>query len=228
MKPTLDVLMSPKEAKAAVIAIKYSFNGDYLAVSYNNEYREFDLTNPEERELSQREPSFVMIFVNRISPKNPGLKLGSKDTYVKFMKLVLPLGDFVASASLRSKLAVTSCDFSDCDGYLQMSVQKINHDCVLDPATYTNAEDCFVIWDIANNLMVQNFEQLGNTKWPEWSMAPAINARYHGTEIDQDDGVKERELLFKELCFMSRVSRFSLLDAAICGSQQGKLYLFRF
>jgi len=52
MRPSLDVLMSPKEAKAAVIAIKYSFNGDYLAVSYNNEYHESDITNPEQRELS--------------------------------------------------------------------------------------------------------------------------------------------------------------------------------
>lgn len=35
--PSLTVLMSPKEAKAAVICIKFSFRGDYLAVSYNNE-----------------------------------------------------------------------------------------------------------------------------------------------------------------------------------------------
>jgi hypothetical protein len=48
-----------------------------------------------------------MIYVNRISPKNPGLKLGSRDTYVKLLKLVLPLGDFVSSAGLRSQLAVT-------------------------------------------------------------------------------------------------------------------------
>jgi hypothetical protein len=32
--------MSPKESKASVVCLKYSFNGDYLAVSYNNEYRE--------------------------------------------------------------------------------------------------------------------------------------------------------------------------------------------
>ena len=43
MIPTLDVMMSPKESKSAVVAIKYSFEGDFLAVSYNNEYRECDL-----------------------------------------------------------------------------------------------------------------------------------------------------------------------------------------
>ena len=37
--PTLDVLMCPKEAKASVINIKFSNEGSYLAVSYNNEYK---------------------------------------------------------------------------------------------------------------------------------------------------------------------------------------------
>jgi hypothetical protein len=37
--PTLDVKMSPKEAKATVIAIKFSFRGDFLAISFNNESR---------------------------------------------------------------------------------------------------------------------------------------------------------------------------------------------
>lgn len=38
--PTLDILMSPKEAKAAIVCIKFSYRGDYLAVSFNNEYKE--------------------------------------------------------------------------------------------------------------------------------------------------------------------------------------------
>jgi hypothetical protein len=59
-------------------------------------------------------------------------------------------------------------------------------------------------------------------------MAPAINARFQGTEINCEDGIKERELLFKELAFMSKISRFSVLDFGLCGSQQGGLYLFRF
>jgi WD40 repeat protein len=37
--PTLEVVMSPKEAKAAVVTMKFSYRGDYLAVSFNNEYR---------------------------------------------------------------------------------------------------------------------------------------------------------------------------------------------
>jgi len=59
-----------------------------------------------------------MIFVNRISGKNPGLKLGSRDTYVKLFKIALPINDFMVNSSLRFSLAVTTLDFSDCDGFL--------------------------------------------------------------------------------------------------------------
>jgi hypothetical protein len=38
--PNLDVVMSPKESKTAVICVKFSFKGDYLVVSYDNEHRE--------------------------------------------------------------------------------------------------------------------------------------------------------------------------------------------
>ena len=38
--PNLDVVMSPKESKTAVISLKFSFKGDYLVVSYDNEHRE--------------------------------------------------------------------------------------------------------------------------------------------------------------------------------------------
>lgn len=38
--PTLEVLISPKEAKASIVCMKFSYKGDYLAVSFNNEYTE--------------------------------------------------------------------------------------------------------------------------------------------------------------------------------------------
>jgi hypothetical protein len=37
--PALDVIMSPKESKSAIIAIKFSNKGDFLAISYDNEHR---------------------------------------------------------------------------------------------------------------------------------------------------------------------------------------------
>ena len=38
-KPSLDVIMSPKESKAAILAIKFSYKGDFFAVSYDNEHK---------------------------------------------------------------------------------------------------------------------------------------------------------------------------------------------
>jgi hypothetical protein len=49
-----------------------------------------------------------------------------------------------------------------------------------------------VIWDIKNNTMVTDFDQLSFTKWPDWSMAPALNCRFHGTDINLEDAIEER------------------------------------
>ena len=66
--------------------------------------------------------------------------------------------------------------------------------------------------------MVTNFELLKESLWPDWSIAAAINARIVGSDINVEDAIEERQLLFRELVHMSRVARFGLLDVAICGS----------
>jgi hypothetical protein len=75
--------------------------------------------------------------------------------------------------------------------------------------------------------MHTNFEGLKTTVWPDWSLAPAINARLHGSEFYLDDVVEARKVLFRELIFMSKVSQFSLQPNSICGSHNGELYIFR-
>ena len=65
------------------------------------------------------------------------------------MKLQVPLHDFQASASIRKQIAVTSFDFSDCDSYLQMCLQTVNHENIVDTQTYAFGENnIFVIWDV--------------------------------------------------------------------------------
>lgn len=59
-------------------------------------------------------------------------------------------------------------------------------------------------------------------------MAPSINARLQGTHIYMSNAEEERILLYKETVYMSQVARFGLLDDALCGNQDGNLYLFKF
>lgn len=40
--PTLDLVMSAYESKAAVLLVKFSNNGEFLAISYDNENKEDD------------------------------------------------------------------------------------------------------------------------------------------------------------------------------------------
>ena len=37
--PSLNVVMCPKEAKASIVCVKFSYLGAFLAVSFNNEYK---------------------------------------------------------------------------------------------------------------------------------------------------------------------------------------------
>ena len=69
-------------------------------------------------DIGSREPGFVIIYVNRHSLKNPGIRVNSEDPYVQLAKIVLPLADFQSSAYIRSLLAVTMMDFSEDDDYL--------------------------------------------------------------------------------------------------------------
>lgn len=43
--PSMRVVMCPKESKSSIINIRFSYKGDFLVVSYNNEYQLQDLLN---------------------------------------------------------------------------------------------------------------------------------------------------------------------------------------
>jgi len=45
-------------------------------------------------DIGSREPSFVLLYVNRHSMQNPGIGLNKKDPYLKLGKIILPLADF--------------------------------------------------------------------------------------------------------------------------------------
>ena len=64
--PTLNVIMCPKESKSSIISVKFSYKGDFLAVSYNNEYKLQDMLN--EAEVADEDnPLTQMTGSNRIS-----------------------------------------------------------------------------------------------------------------------------------------------------------------
>lgn len=69
-------------------------------------------------DMGSREPSFILLYVNRHSVRNPGVGLNKKDPYTKYMKIILPLADYQPSTYIRSLLAVTHIDFSEDDDFM--------------------------------------------------------------------------------------------------------------
>jgi len=74
--------------------MRFSYRGDYLAVAFNNEYRDESQKFDRTVGLETAQPSFIIIYVNRLSAKNPGIKLNSKDPYVKLLKFQIPFHNF--------------------------------------------------------------------------------------------------------------------------------------
>ena len=79
--------------------------------------------------MGKRDPSFVLIYVNKLSEQNPGLSMTSRDPFVKFQQVLIPLNELPgASAKVKNRLAVTKMDFSDSDRYIEMCSQIIDQD----------------------------------------------------------------------------------------------------
>ena len=66
--PTLSVIMCPKESNSSVVGIKYSFKGDFLAVSYNNEFKLQDQLD--EAEKVDHDNPMSKISMGNVGEKN--------------------------------------------------------------------------------------------------------------------------------------------------------------
>lgn len=113
--------MSPKEAKTAILTIKFSFRGDYLAVSYDNEQRHgmdgIASSLIGAREQDKQDTGFVLLYVNRLSNRNSVKQTYTKDPYIKLSKILPPTLDAsqAHAGQKTSQIAVSQMDFSEDD-----------------------------------------------------------------------------------------------------------------
>jgi WD40 repeat protein len=243
--PTLSVIMCPKESNSSIVNIKYSFKGDFLAVSYNNEFKlqdqldeaeKVDQDNPlsnmkmgnigerNQYKDEKREPAFGLIFVNRQSSKSTGRYI-SKDPYVKMQKILIRLEEYVSSAAIRNKMAITKMDFSEDDRYLETCAQVVDQD---NNIQLEAQEDIYIVWDISIGKFVQDLESLRYAEWPDWSLSSSLNARYVNKGFDKGTDEEEKRKFILEACAQTAVGRFTMSDNALCGSNFGELFAFRY
>jgi len=245
--PTLGVVMCPKDAKSSLLAIKFSYKGDFLAVSFNNEYKlsdapdeadQADQDNPlaqmtntnrkdaaDARDSGKRDPSFVYIYINKFSDQNRG-QMTSKDPFVKYQKVMIPLQDLGSAPNIKNKLAVTKMDFSDDDRYVEMCSQVVDKDNNVHMEQFH--EDIFVVWHIPSGEFEQDMEEFHRTIWPDWSLSSSINARYIDRKFNRGTDDEEKKKFLLEQCFMTNIARFHAIENAICGSVFGEIFAFRF
>lgn len=220
--PSLDIIMNPKESKGAVLCIRFSIRGDYLAVSYDNEK-----TGGRSGELrtTKFDASFVQLYVNRHSAKSLDNPSNSRMLYVKKMKIVLPIIDSQSSLEERNTTAVSQMDFSDDDLFLQMCSMKIDEENV---RNFEGGEDIFAVWDIENNELVNDYNQLKKSDWVSWTISNAIYARFLGNYLKSKNPEEDATLKVSENCIMSACQKFPTIMNGVCGNTFGDVFLFRF
>ena len=207
--PSLDIIMNPKESKGAVICIKFSARGDFLAVSFDNEKVSASIG---ELRATKFDTSFVQLYVNRHSSKAMNFQSNSKSLYLKAYKIVLPLADFHSSSESRNTTAVAQMDFSEDDLFIQMCSMRIDHEHVRD---YAGGEDIFAVWDIDNNELVNDYDQLKKSEWFSWTISNAIYARFLGNSLQAEKAEDEAKQRASENCIMSACQKFVNMPNAV-------------
>ena len=145
--------------------------------------------------------------------------------YVKLQKIVLPMSDFHAAAGVVHKnLAVVQMEFDEEDVFLFMMSMALDIELVRD---YTK-DDIIVMWDLVQNMLITDHDQLRRPKWPTFTLSNPVYARYQGNAILPESEEEEKKLRVQENCQMSALQRFFRSDNAVCGNVSGDLFLFRF
>lgn len=89
-----------------------------------------NLSKFNQKDSDKQDTGFVLLFVNRLSARNPGIRQQAKDPYVKMNKILPPTLDAsqAHSGAKVSHIAVTQMDFSEDDMFLEMCSQKVMSD----------------------------------------------------------------------------------------------------
>ena len=166
--------------------------------------------------------------MNRHSSKSINVSSNSKNLYIKKIKIVLPLADFNTSGETRNMTAVSQMDFSDDDLFLQLCSMKIDEDNVRNFDGGEGGDDIFAVWDIENNELVNDYNQLKKSEWISWTISNAINSRFLGNSLQAKTPEEESAAKIRENCIMSACQKFPTITNAVCGNTLGDIFLFRF
>ncbi len=210
--PKIDVLNYIKENNTP-LEIKFSFNGDLLAISYDNKRQN-------EKCLGG---SYVALFLLKSSKLNNFHKKVSgnqniDNVYNKLIDIFIPLSQYEQTNINKNESVCTSIDFSEDSSYVLLSSQKISDSFVKD-----GSDTIFIIWDIANNQIVIDQDLLLKIKFPSITLSNAVFAKNLNTILSQNG--EEDQL--KDLAIISTMWNMPTVDLCIGGNFFGDINIFR-
>ena len=144
----LDFKYSIRDSRGAAILIKFSADGDYMAISYDSEL--VPQTNQVGKSINVKHGvSFVQLYVHKLNKRNPSAAVKPKEEYVAFKTITFPSVRIQEPRSegddtLLKDQAFTHIEFSDDNKYMQLCYMPVSPNGKID----YSSEPQHILWDL--------------------------------------------------------------------------------
>ena len=166
----VDIVFTSRESNSAVLAIEFSWNEEYMAVSYDN-FRGDTRADAGPKGGSDTTHGFIMLYQQ--------VEGSSGLTYRKHSKIVYPFANIrdLASYPSRSECAATLIEFSRDSLFLGILHQKVKYKDHL--PNNSDHRPLILIYDLTAGNMLDNFEALTKVSWERLPMAALLYSTVH-------------------------------------------------
>jgi len=185
-----------------VLAIKFSTQGDFLAIAYSYGKQ------PSSTEDTRESAGGVFIY-----ERNP-IKT-AKELYIKSKWIEIPMFPSKEQDNLNQDTGKAPChiEFSDDNEFLQICFQTLTKSGTI---LYQKDPTC-IVWDIERKAVVEDWDQLKYTKWNGLAFAPSIIAKSIDSQYETDTVLTTAKIMGEKP-----------QDLVCAGSAFGDLHVFKF
>ncbi len=236
--PQISMKFSTHDSQGCVLALRFSADSQYLAVSYNAA-----VANKSNSVTGLKVSGTVLVYAKNVFASS---KSGKADIYAKVKRIDVPLlstsSDMSSVRPGLDKSSITvddeestvpkercavQAEFSKDGRYMQLCYLPVYSS---GRVLYSHEPTC-IVWDLNKDSVAEDWEQLMNVEWNGLAFAPAIYARYLGSVLKAGSNEEELDYMAKEQVVLSSflvLTQNYIYSTACSGSTTGDLHIFRY
>ena len=243
----ISMRFSTHDSQGCVMAMRFTADAQYLAVSYNSSAIAGKSTSISS--AAPRVPGCVLVYAKNVFVSNRSAKA---DIYTRVKRIDVPSSspssdlssikqppmqtsteksaifeDEESSLSIPKERCAVQVEFSKDGRYLQLCYLPVY---LTGRVLYSHEPTC-IVWDLNKDSVAEDWEQLMNVEWNGLAFGPAIYARHLGSSLKATSIEDELECMAKEQVVLSSflILNQNYIYSTICsGSTTGDIHIFRY